>query len=170
MLKFFGAVLLMGGASVIGFSAAAGLRAHVNCLRVLAIALEQMERELKFRLTPLPALFHKLARSSGAPVDYFFALCEKGFNRLDDQPLNIIWREALEKSKLPLEQDEEFTLTELGSVLGQYDTDGQRAALFEARERLAFFLKRAEDERCRLEKVYGALGLSAGAFLLLVLL
>lgn len=170
MLKLFGAVLLMGGAAAIGFSAAAGLRAHASCLRTFVIALEQIERELNFRLTPLPVLFHKLARSSGAPADYFFALCEKGIARLDEKPLYEIWREALDKAGLPLEQDEKLALAELGSVLGQYDSDGQRAAIFEVRERLAVFFKRAEDERNRLEKVYGALGLSAGAFLLLVLL
>lgn len=170
MIKLFGAVLLMGGASAIGFSAAAGLRSHVNCLRIFAADLGQMERELSFRLTPLPKLFHRLAKSSGAPVDYFFTLCEQGLDQLDERPLHELWRVSLEQSRLPLEQDEKLALAELGSVLGQYDSDSQRAAIFQARERISVFLGRAEDERDRLEKVYGALGMSAGAFLILVLL
>lgn len=170
MLKLLGAVLLMGGASAIGFSAAAHLRARVNCLRSLERTLEFMERELAFRLTPVPALFSSLARSAQEPASTFYKLCVKGLENLGEKPLNVLWGEALEYAKLPLQDDEARTLAELGDVLGQYDGEGQREALALTRERLTHFLERAEEERGRMEKVYCALGLSSGAFLLLVLL
>lgn len=170
MLKLLGSVLLMGGASAIGFSAASHLRARVTCLRAFVGAVAYMERELSFRLTPVPVLFEALAVISHAPANSFFTHCSKKLNELGEKPMNELWREALEKSKLPLEEDEMLTLMELGDVVGRYDGDGQREALSLAQGRLEQFLERAQEEQDRLEKVYGALGLSAGAFLLLVLL
>ena len=55
MLKLAGALILMAGASSIGFGAAAQLRARVTSLRALIGGLELMERELSFRLTPMPS-------------------------------------------------------------------------------------------------------------------
>jgi len=170
MLRLLGAVLLMGGASAIGFSAAAQLRARVTCLRAFLGAVEYMERELAFRLTPVPVLFNSLAAMDITLAKGFFVRCVKGLTELGEKPLHVLWCEALEKSKLPLDDDETRTLAELGNVLGRYDGDGQREALALVHGRLARFLECAEEERNRLEKVYGALGLSAGAFLLLVLL
>ena len=170
MLRFLGAVLLMGGASAIGFSAAAHLRARVACLRAFTGAVEYLEREMAFRLTPIPLLFDMLARSASAPAAGFFARCSRELERIGEKPLNLLWREALEKSSLPIEDDEEQVLAELGDVLGRYDGDAQREAFALAHARLDRMLERAEEERDRLEKVYGALGLSAGAFLLLLLL
>jgi len=170
MLKLIGSVLLMGGASAMGFSAAAHLRTRVRCLRSFAAAVEYMERELSFRLTPTPALLRDLTDTAFAPANRFFAHCSGKLSELGEKPLNILWRQALEKSGLPLEQDEMRTLFELGEIIGRYDGDGQCEALSLARDRLEGFVKCALEEQYRLEKVYRALGLSSGAFLLLVLL
>lgn len=170
MLRLLGAVLLMGGAAALGFSAAAHLRIRVVCLRSLLTSLEQMERELRFCLSPLPVLFGNLAALSGAPANRFYQLCAHEMKRLGEKPLSELWRNALDKADLPLEEDELRMMSELGAVLGRYDAAGQQEALDLARGRLTAFLNRAEDDRNRLSKVYGALGLSAGAFLLLILL
>lgn len=170
MLRLLGAVLLMGGAAALGFSAAAHLRIRVICLRSLLTSLEQMERELRFCLSPLPVLFGNLARLSGAPAKHFYQLCSREMKQLGEKPISELWRNALEKASLPLEEDELGVMAELGAVLGRYDAAGQQEALDLARGRLVAFLNRAEDEKNRLSRVYEALGLSAGAFLLLILL
>ena len=58
----------------------------------------------------------------------------------------------------------------LGGILGRYDSEGQTQALALAREQLEQCLEAAVSERARMGKVYGALGLAAGAFLVIVLL
>ena len=73
MLKLAGALILMAGASSIGFGAAAQLRARVTSLRALIGGLELMERELSFRLTPMPDLLAVVAKRAQAPACYFFA-------------------------------------------------------------------------------------------------
>lgn len=170
MIKLIGSILLMGGASLIGFSAAAHLQARVRCLSAFAGAVAQMKRELSFRLSPTPRLFGELARSAQPPARGFFALCAAGLEQLGDRTLPEIWRESLDKSGLPLEEDELQSLLELGETVGRYDGQGQLEALTLTGDRLERYLQRAAEEQARLSKVYRALGVSAGAFLLLVFL
>ncbi len=170
MLRLAGAVLLMGGASAIGFLAAAQLRARVRCLSAFSRALEYIERELRFRLTPIPDIFNGLKGIENPHAAGFFAACSKNMRRLGEKPLNLLWREALEKTSLPLQEDELCLLAELGDIVGRYDAEGQREAFALARERLGRCILHAEEDRDKMEKVYGAMGISAGAFMLLVLL
>ena len=64
MIRWIGALLLMAGAAGLGLGAAAQLRTRVASLRSLVGALGQLERELTFRLTPMPELMERLARQS----------------------------------------------------------------------------------------------------------
>ena len=52
--------MVAGGMSTLGFLAAGGLGRRVRTLRALAGALELMERELSFRLPPMPELLEGL--------------------------------------------------------------------------------------------------------------
>ena len=148
MLRLLGAVLLTGGAGALGFGAAARLNRRVHMLRLFTEALERMERELSFRLTSIPELFALLADHLSPPVGTFFARCRGSLFRLG----------------------EEQFLETLGGTLGRYDSEGQTQALALARAQLEQCLEAAVSERARMGKVYGALGLAAGAFLVIVLL
>lgn len=170
MLRLLGAVLLTGGAGALGFCAAARLNRRVRTLRLLTEALERMERELSFRLTSIPELFVLLADHSAPPVGTFFARCRDSLRRLGEERLEDLWRNALAESDLELDAEERQILETLGGILGRYDGEGQTQALALARTQLERCLEAAVAERSRMGKVYGALGLAAGAFLVIVLL
>ena len=61
-------------------------------------------------------------------------------------------------------------LLPLGEVLGRYEAQGQREAIAQARSALDRERERAEGEKLRMGRVYQALGLSGGAFLVILLL
>ena len=61
-------------------------------------------------------------------------------------------------------------LAPLGEVLGRYEADRQREALSTARRRLEEMADRVERDYRRRGRVYEALGLSGGAFLVILLL
>lgn len=170
MIKLFGAILLAGGAAFLGFSAAAQLERRVKALRAILGALESLERELSFRLTPMPELLEALARRSQPPVNAFFARCLKGLDTLGENTLSDLWNEALEAEPMDLGAEDRQVLRELGGILGRYDGEGQREALSLARAQLGQCLTTAAEERTRLGRVYGALGLTAGALLVILLL
>lgn len=169
MLRIIGAVLLIGGAASLGFSAAASLGRRVRTLRALLGALELMERELSFRLTPMPDLLDELSRRTAQPLRAFFSRCRAGLDRLGQTDFGQLWRESLEQTPLGLGDEELSLLAGLGGILGRYDGEGQRAALERCRGQLSETLRRAEADRIQQGRMYGVLGLSAGAFLAIML-
>lgn len=169
-MKLLGALLLAGGAAFLGFSAAAQLERRVKSLRAMLGALEHLERELTFRLTPMPELLETLSKQSPSPANAFFARCLAGLDTLGEHTLSDLWNNALEAAPMDLGEEDRRVLRELGGVLGRYDGEGQREALALSRAQLGQCLTTATEERTRLGRVYGALGLTAGALLVILLL
>ena len=64
----------------------------------------------------------------------------------------------------------EVSLEELGEVLGRYDGDGQREALAHTRAELSRALEQAREAREKQGRMYQVLGITAGAFLVILLL
>ena len=160
MIRWIGALLLMAGAAGLGLGAAAQLRTRVASLRSLVGALGQLERELTFRLTPMPELMERLARQSQGPAAYLFAHCRDHLWELGEKSFGQLWREAL---------DGEPDLL-LDEVLGRYDVEGQSGALRNSVLELERCLAGAEEEQRRLGRVYTTLGLGSGAMLVILLL
>ena len=66
--------------------------------------------------------------------------------------------------------DRAISLEELGEVLGRYDGDGQREALAHTRAELSRALEQAREAREKQGRMYQVLGITAGAFLVILLL
>lgn len=170
MLRLVGAALLVAGPAMAGFLAAQRLARRPRVLRELMRALEQMEREITFRLTPLPQLFTALSQLYKDPVGELFAQCVEGLNALGALPVAEIWRDALRTADLDLDERSLRALQELGDVLGQYDEQGLHTALKRAGAELEAAAELAELERERKGRMDQVLGLTAGAFLAILLI
>ena len=169
MLRLLGAALLVAGCGGLGFSAAGRLARRVGVLRALLGALEGMERELSFRLTPMPELLERAAESP-PPAGELFARCRARLDELGERPLSQLWRESVEDTPLGLTGPALLALEELGDVLGRYDGEEQRAALARTRAELGRALEQAREESEKQGRMYRALGLTAGAMLAILLL
>lgn len=170
MLRLAGAVLLAAGPAVIGFHAASRLARRPRLLRELAAALEQMEREVSFRLTPLPELFVRLSQEYSGPVGALFACCARDMDDLGQRSLSQIWRQALTEATLDLDSRGQRALEELGEVLGRYDGDGLRGALSQTCGELTAAAEEAEREQERKGRMDQVLGLTTGALLVILLM
>ena len=92
-----------------------------------------------------------------------------GLELLELEPFSVAWRRLVgELEKLTPEG--RAALLPLGEVLGRYEARGQREAIAQARSALERERARAEGEKLRMGRVYQALGLSGGAFLVILLL
>lgn len=169
MWKLVGAVLVAAGSGWLGLSAACGLTRRLRAVQAMITGLELLERELWEHGTALPELMASLARRCTPPAADFFKACAQGCKRLDQVPFGESWRQAVDELEL-LSSEGRAALLPLGEVLGRYEADSQRQALEHARQALEREEVRAEEERRRLGRVYQALGLSGGAFLVILLL
>ena len=142
MMRLMGAALVVAGCGALGLRAAARLEGRVRDLGELAAGLDTLRRELGWRLSPR------------AP---------------DGQAFQEVWRAELDAAPLRLKPEDRVLLERLGPVLGRYDGDSQRLALEEGAAGLRALQGAAADERNRLGRVYGVLGVTAGLLAAIVL-
>lgn len=170
MMKLMGAALLTAGCAALGLGAASRLDGRARDLRELAAGLEALQRELGWRLSPLPEALREAAGESRGRAAQFFRHCARGAERLDGTAFQQVWQAGLEGSQLRLDREDRALLEQLGPVLGRYDGDSQRKALELAAAGLGRQQARAAEDRRRLGRVYGVLGVTAGLFLAILLI
>ena len=169
MIRLIGAVLVAAGGALLGFQAAAELRGRVRVLGQLEEGLAILERELELNLPTLPRLLERGAAHSEGAARELFRGCVRGLDRLDREDFSTLWRRLLEKQSA-LGPEGQAILSPLGDTLGRYEARRQLEALSAARRRLAELSARLEADSRRKGRVYQALGLSGGAFLVILLL
>lgn len=165
-----GALLTVGGGAFLGFDAHRRLNRRARVLRQLAGALEQMDREISFRLTPMPQLMEELAADYPPPVGDLFANCRKGMDQLGERSLAEIWRQALADTPLDLEGRAAGILDGLGEVLGRFEESGLRSALARAGAELTREAELAREDGEKRGRMYQVLGLTCGGLLVILLL
>ena len=170
MTHFIGAALLTAGCGAVGLGAVSRLDGRVRDLRELAAGLDALQRELGWRLTPLPAALAAAAGEAHGRAAAFFERCAQGTEKLDGRSFQQVWREGLEICPLQLEREDRELLEQLGPVLGRYDGDSQRRAIEDVLTRLERQIAQASENRRRLGRVYGVLGITAGLFLTILLI
>jgi len=164
-----GAVLVAAGAAWMGFQAASGLRDRVRALRETADGLAVLERELELNGPPLPRLLERGAAQSQGPARELFQGCVQGMEDLAQESFSALWR-RLTGELTELGREGQAVLVPLGDALGRCGTERQLEVLSAARRRLEELSAQLEEDSRRRGRVYQALGLSGGAFLVILLL
>ena len=170
MIRCVGAALLIAGCGGLGLSAVNRLDSRVRDLWELSAGLEILQRELGWRLSPLPKALEAAAVGTHGHAAQFFTFCARESKQLAGDPFRTLWGRGLERSPLRLSREDRALLEQLGPVLGRYDGDSQRQAVENVLTGLSRQRNQAEDDRRRLGRVYGVLGLTAGLFLTLMLI
>lgn len=169
MVRLMGAALVAAGGAALGFQAAAGLRKQVRALEEMSQGLALLERELELNAQPLSRLLERGAERSRGPAEELFRDCLQGLNHLDREDFSSLWRRLVSGCHA-LGSEGQAVLFPLGDTLGRYDGERQRETLAAARRRLEELSARLEEDSRRRGRVYQALGLSGGAFLVILLL
>lgn len=169
MIRLFGAALVAAGCAWLGFQAAERLRERTRALEEMASGLALLEQELELGGLPLPRLMEELSRRTAGPARLLFRDCLGGLDRLDQISFPLLWRQAVE-GRGELGRQGRECLYPLGEVLGRCDIPQQCLSLKAVRLRLEELSRRFEEDSRRQGRVFQALGLSGGAFLVILLL
>ena len=171
MIRIIGALLLVGGAAVIGLGASWELSVRARVLGGFLSALDMMRSEIGSCLTPICELMERLSNETVSPLDSFFKVCGEKKYEKPDVSFSIIWRKNLKHAEyLKLKPNEREVLAELGGVLGRYDADKQISAISHLQRRVQSLWQSAENDRKSLGKLYAKLGLICGVSVVIVLI
>lgn len=169
MIRLIGALLIGAGGAWLGFGAAGRLGARVRALEELAEGLGHMARELELDQPPLEQLLERLIPGSRGAARTLFTGCRGALDRLEEEPFARAWARLVEGEPL-LSKEGQACLLPLGQVLGRCGWEEEQRALDAVARRLEEEAGRAREERRRMGRVYEVLGVSGGAFLVILLL
>lgn len=167
-IRWIGAVLIVAGCGGCGLSIAAASAREQNQLERLFRALEVVEWEITYRLTPLPELCRLAGKEAGGALRPAFRALARALDAQAEPDPGKCMRTVLEQCP-ELTPRVRKLLLRLGASMGRYDLPGQvqgiqsvRTACREEEEHL----KKDRDIRLR---SYRILGLCAGAALVILL-
>lgn len=162
--KWIGAVFVMGSCGGFGFLLALHHRQEEAGLRQLIAALDFMECELQYRLTPLPELCRQAAGQVTGPLVSFFQKLGEELDYQVSPDVDSCMGTALAQCGALPEQTRE-SLTQLGKTLGRFDLSGQIQGLEAVRAECRRKLEALSHHRENRLRSYQTLGLCAGAAL-----
>ena len=162
--KWIGAVLVIVGCGGFGFSMAASHRKLEGTLRQLIGALNDMECELQYRLTPLPELCRQAGtQSKGIVREVLLRLARELECQVSPDAASCMNAALSGIGDLPRNLRDIFK--QLGQTLGRFDLPGQVQGLESVRAACRRELEELERDRETRLRSYQTLGLCAGAAL-----
>ena len=162
-------MLIVGGCGGCGFSMASEYRVAEQSLRQLQNALEILQCEIQFRLTPLPEICVILRNACPGPVGAFFEALRRQLLLPDAGEFHVCAGAAASQVR-ELPGACKKILLELCGTLGRYDTEGQMRAIVAAKDECLRNLEEIRAGQAGRVRSYKALGLCGGAALAILLL
>ena len=167
IIRILGAVFIILGCGGFGFLIAHNARRETMALRQFISALEFMECELNYRLTPLPQLCRQVSTVFGGCIGHFF-LCLSEEMELQSAPHveRCVLKAIRRCPDIPGKTCKRVIA--LGQSLGLFDLEGQIKCIRAInRENLRILELDSRDQNSRLRS-YKTLGLCAGAALVIL--
>lgn len=168
MIKWIGAGLIIGGCGMFGFSLAAAHRREEKALVSLISALDYMQCELQYRLTPLPDLCRQAGEQNRTQIGHILLMLARELDCQINADVESCMDAVLRgETNLPSRTRNAFE--NLGASLGRFDLDGQVRGLEAVRTFCRGELERLGKDRDIRLRSYQTLGLCAGAALAILL-
>ena len=165
-VKWFGAILIVLACGGCGFSMAASHLVQERAVHALISALEFMESELQYRLTPLPELCDCVGSVIRGQVgDVFMKVSQQLQLQTASDVASCM---AATVADSPLDGAVRKHLLTLGETLGRFDLDGQLRGIESVKLECQRTLEELTKHREARLRSYQTLGLCAGAALVIL--
>lgn len=167
--KWIGAILIVASCSGCGFAIAAGKRREEKLLCQLIRILQYMERELQYRLTPLPELCRMAAGEAQGILNTVFMNLYRELNWQRQPDAGSCMYAAIQRSS-EIPSKVRRLLVQLGHTLGRFDLPGQLQGIQSIQKRCEDTLRNIQKNRDEQLRSYQTLGICAGVALAIILI
>lgn len=166
--KWIGAMLIISGCAMVGFSMAAGFRREEKLLRQMIGALDYMACELQYRLTPLPDLCRMAGTENTGCIREILTNLASELESQNLPDVESCMCAAIASVKdIPKRVREAFCI--MGLSMGRFDMEGQMKGLEAVRSHCRRELDGMASGRENRLRSYQTLGICAGAALAILL-
>jgi stage III sporulation protein AB len=171
MIKFLGAVLILGAAAMFGFVQALHYARRPKQIRQMIGALQRMETEIVYALTPLPEAMLTLSKQMAEPLSSLFRITSERLRDTLVTSTREIWQQTVREvwKRSSMKQPEQEIALQLGNVLGITDRSDQIKHLRLAVSQLQAEEQESRDEQKRYETMWKSLGVLIGALIVILM-
>lgn len=171
MLKFIGAVFILIAAALFGFFKALHYARRPKQIRGLIGALQRMETEMTYALTPLPELLAGLSRQTTEPLSRLYRVAAERLIGSEGISTREIWQQEVYETwkRTSMKLPEQEVMLQLGHILGMSDRSDQVKHLRLAVSQLQTEETDSREEQRRYEKMWKSLGLLIGTLIVILM-
>ncbi|MFC0613173.1 stage III sporulation protein SpoIIIAB [Scopulibacillus daqui] len=173
MIKIIGACMIIASTTGAGMFISRQFSERPKQLRQLRSALQSLEAEIMYGLTPVKEAASRLSGQLPKPLSLFFEkLAVKLSEEEEAVTLQSAWKESLEAfwQQTALQKNEKEIMYQFGATLGKHDSENERKQIRLALAHLEREENEARNAQSKYEKMAKSLGLLAGLLIVLLLL
>ncbi|TCP31174.1 stage III sporulation protein AB [Scopulibacillus darangshiensis] len=170
MTKIIGALIIIMATTLAGFILARRYSDRPKQLRQLRNALQSLEAEIMYGLTPVKEASVHLSEQLPEPLASFFSQLVVKLND-GAESLQTAWDETIEVfwHQTALKSSEKEILHQFGATLGKHDSENQKKQIQMALSHLEREESDARDMQAKYEKMTKSLGFLTGLLVVLLL-
>ncbi|MFC0470994.1 stage III sporulation protein SpoIIIAB [Halalkalibacter kiskunsagensis] len=170
-MKLIGAVIIILATTWIGFECAKRLSERPKQLRQLKVAIQSLEAEIMYGLTPLAEASKHIAKQMPKPVSYLF---ENFSYRLINRQETAFeaWEESVNETwnHTAMLDSEREVMMQFGSTLGQHDREQQQKQIKLTLSHLEREEQEAKDRQYKYERMIKSLGFLTGILIVILMI
>ncbi|MCL7746134.1 MULTISPECIES: stage III sporulation protein SpoIIIAB [Halalkalibacter] len=170
-MKLFGAIIIILATTWIGFEGAKRLSERPKQLRQLKVAIQSLEAEIMYGLTPLAEASEHIAKQMPLPISRFF---EQFAYRLQNKQETAFeaWEESLNETwgQTSMLDSEKEVMMQFGATLGQHDREQQQKQIKLTLSHLEREEQEAKERQHRYERMIKSLGFLTGLLIVILML
>jgi stage III sporulation protein AB len=170
-MEWIGAALIIFSTTWTGFDWAKKLNERPRQLRQLKVALQALEAEIVYGLTPLDEACYHLSTQLTKPLNRFFEDFSKRLREAETTAADA-WFQSLEDvwSFTALKNGELEILKQFGATLGRHDREQQQKQIRLTLAHLDREVQEAIESQGKYEKMVKSLGFLSGLLLVILLI
>ncbi|MCM3715253.1 stage III sporulation protein SpoIIIAB [Halalkalibacter oceani] len=170
-MKLLGAIFILLATTSIGFEYAKRLSERPRQLRQLRVAIQSLEAEMMYGLTPLAEASRHIAEQLPKPLSLFFMSFSERLSHYEQTAFDA-WKESVDETwqRTSLLDSEREIMLQFGTTLGQHDRDQQQKQIKLTLAHLEREELEAKDRQTRYERMIKSLGFLSGLLIVVLML
>lgn len=171
ILKISGGLLVLAGASGLGFWMADQWKGHLLCLEQLRKMIILLKGEILYAHSPLEEAFFRVGTRSGGELGAFFVDISRRIENQSGELFFSMWKEEIENlgRAMPLSEKDRKELLGFGEHLGYLDLEMQERTILLYLEQLDLEIDYLREHQREKSRLYTSLGVMGGLFLAIIM-
>jgi len=165
IIKYVILMSMLLSSSYIGLLLAKKYQNRVRELKKIKTSLAVFATKIRLTYEPIPQIFEEIGNKGNDTVSNIFKRASQNMKEL---PAGQAWIEALETENTNLKKEDIEILKGLSNLLGKVDLEGQIVEIELVDNFLNQQIEKAEEESKKSEKMYKALGITAGLAMVII--